>query len=109
MDWNIPYSVIGQGVFLPNLSEKFRSYKMDLDLWDCLAKFHMTHKVICCYSREGKNPPYSRINKVPLHLHHLDTLLHNKKNKLHNKKKINCFSFRSVIIIISLGVLASRL
>ena len=43
------------------------SYKMDLDLWDCLgsvktritAKFHMTDLVIFSHSREGKIRSYS--------------------------------------------------
>ena len=30
------------------------SDKTDLDLWDCLAKFHRTDSVICSNSREGK-------------------------------------------------------
>ena len=36
------------------------SYKMDLDLWDCLggmkliAKFHRTDLVICSHTREGR-------------------------------------------------------
>ena len=35
-----------------------QSYKMDLDLWDCLdriiAKLHRTELDICSHSREGK-------------------------------------------------------
>ena len=46
------------------------SYKMALDLCDCLgrvkliAKFHRTDLVICSHSREGKTPSYSRKNTV---------------------------------------------
>ena len=42
------------------------SYKMDLDLWDCLgrvklviADFHRTDFIICSHSREGRYPSYS--------------------------------------------------
>ena len=43
------------------------SYKMDLDLWDCLgrvklAKFHTTDLVICSHSMEGKTLSLSPIN-----------------------------------------------
>ena len=46
------------------------SYKMDLDLLDCLGrvklivKLHRTDLVICCHSREEKVPFCSRINMV---------------------------------------------
>ena len=60
--------------FFPKQSEKNLdpSYKMDIDLWDCLgrvktciiAKFHKTDLAICSYSREGKTPSHSRINMV---------------------------------------------
>ena len=47
------------------------SYKMDLDLWDCigrvkLAKFHTTDLVICSHSRESKTLSYSRISTESL-------------------------------------------
>ena len=51
------------------------SYKMDLDLWDCLGWVKLilqqnciglswTDLVICTHSREGKTLFYSRINMV---------------------------------------------
>ena len=48
------------------------SFKMDLDLWDCLgwsktciiAKFHRTDLVIFSHSREGKTLSCSQINMV---------------------------------------------
>ena len=48
------------------------SYKMDLDLWDCLGrvklilqqKLHRTDLIICTHSRERNTPSYSRINTV---------------------------------------------
>ena len=60
--------------FLPKNNQKNldASYKMDLDLWDCLgrvkthskAKFYRTDLVICTYSREGKTQSYSQKNMV---------------------------------------------
>ena len=46
------------------------SYKMDLDLWDCLGrvklcilrKIHRTDIVTCSHSRERKTLSYSQIN-----------------------------------------------
>ena len=54
--------------FQYNLKNLDPSYKMDLDLWDCLdwvkliAKFHRTDLVIFSYFREGKTLSHSRIN-----------------------------------------------
>ena len=50
------------------------SYKIDLDLWDCLGRVKLTllqnfegndlHVLICTHSREGKTPSCSQINTV---------------------------------------------
>ena len=68
------YPVIRQEFFSfqNNLKNLHLSYKMDLDLWDCLrrvklviiAKFHRTDLIICSHSREGKTLSNSRINIV---------------------------------------------
>ena len=50
--------------FQSNPSDLDPSCKMDLDLWDCLAKFHGTDLVILSHSRGAKAPSYSRINMV---------------------------------------------
>ena len=66
-------SVIRGFSFQNNAKNLDPSYKMALDLRDCLgrkgkilitAKFHMTDLVIRGHSREGKTPSYSRINTV---------------------------------------------
>ena len=60
-------------LFLPKHPKNLDpSYKMDLDLKDCLgrvklvlvAKFHRTDSVICSHSREGKTSSYSQVVKV---------------------------------------------
>ena len=65
--------VIRQGFFPSKNNPKNLdpSYKMDLDLRDCLrtciiTKFHRTDQVICRHSREEKTLSYSRINMVIL-------------------------------------------
>ena len=47
------------------------SYKMDLDLWDCLGRVKLILQqnfseliLICSHSRESKTPSFSRINIV---------------------------------------------
>ena len=50
------------------------SYKMDLDIWDCLvrkkthiiAKFYRADLVICSHSRKRKPPSYRQINMVQI-------------------------------------------
>ena len=62
------YSDIKHSFFLPNNPRNLDpSYKMDLDLWDCLERlkfFQRTDLVICCHSKERKTPSFSRINTV---------------------------------------------
>ena len=59
------YFIIRQSFFPSKITPKNQdlSYKMGLDLWDCLgrvklvlAKFHRTDLVNCSHSREGGNP-----------------------------------------------------
>ena len=74
-DHCVPSVIRHSFCFLPNQKKNLDlSYKIDLDLWDCLrnvkthiiAKYHRTDLVICycTHSREGKTPSYSQINVV---------------------------------------------
>ena len=66
-------SLIRQSFFLPNNHKDLDpSYKMDLDLWDCLGRvklifqqnLHRTNLIIYTHSKEGNTPSYRRINMV---------------------------------------------
>ena len=80
--------------FQNNTKDLDPSYKLNLDLWDCLgrvdclekgkigiiAKFHRTDLVICSDSREGKTLSYSQIDRVSVWIHCL--AFHFKRNNI---------------------------